>query len=302
VDETTILAAAGAGIVLILGYLAMSGGSGANEKRKNAIVNNGKPEKAGLFSFLKSEDNSNRRKQIEASLGDLEMRTKDKEKARKTLKSKLIQADWSMTAQTFTIISVILGVLTAAGAFFAKAPLPVVGGIGVVVGFGLPRWFLSMIVTRRQKQFTEHFSDAMDIIVRGVRTGLPLGDCLKIIAHESPEPVQTEFRLVVEAEGVGVPIETCLERMYDRMPLSEVKFFSTVLNIQRTTGGNLGEALANLSNVLRGRKIAAGRYGARDHDGAGLYDRAVHDENRSPKPYDRRGNDGLRDVGHAQND
>ena len=254
-DESTILAVAGAGIVLILGYLAMSGGSGANEKRKNAIVNSGRPEKAGLFSFLKSEDNSNRRKQIEASLGDLEMRTKNKEKARKTLKSKLIQADWSMTAQTFTIISVILGVLAAAGAFFAKVPLFVVGGIGVVVGFGLPRWFLGMVVTRRQKKFTEHFSDAMDIIVRGVRTGLPLGDCLKIIAHESPEPVQTEFRLVVEAEGVGVPIETCLERMYDRMPLSEVKFFSTVLNIQRTTGGNLGEALANLSNVLRGRKM-----------------------------------------------
>jgi len=179
VDETTILAAAGAGIVLILGYLAMSGGSGANEKRKNAIVNNGKPEKAGLFSFLKSEDNSNRRKQIEASLGDLEMRTKDKEKARKTLKSKLIQADWSMTAQTFTIISVILGVLTAAGAFFAKAPLPVVGGIGVVVGFGLPRWFLSMIVTRRQKQFTEHFSDAMDIIVRFCAAVKCLGKRLK---------------------------------------------------------------------------------------------------------------------------
>ncbi len=254
-DESTILAAAGAGIVLILGYLAMSGGSGANAKRKNAIVNSGKPVKSGIFAFLKSEDNSNRRKQIEASLGDLEMRTRDKEKARKTLKAKLIQADWSMTAQTFMMVSVILGVIAAAGAFLAKAPLLIVAGIGIVVGFGLPRWFLNMVVTRRQKKFTEHFSDAMDIIVRGVRTGLPLGDCLKIIAHESPEPVQTEFRLVVEAEGVGVPIETCLERMYDRMPLSEVKFFSTVLNIQRSTGGNLGEALANLSNVLRGRKM-----------------------------------------------
>jgi len=248
VDESTILAVAGAGIVLILGYLAMSGGSGANEKRKNAIVNSGRPEKAGLFSFLKSEDNSNRRKQIEASLGDLEMRTKNKEKARKTLKSKLIQADWSMTAQTFTIISVILGVLAAAGAFFAKVPLFVVGGIGVVVGFGLPRWFLGMVVTRRQKKFTEHFSDAMDIIVRGVRTGLPLGDCLKIIAHESPEPVQTEFRL-------------------DDY-----------------------------------RRLAAGRYGARDHDGTGLHDRALYDENRSQKSDDRRGDDGLRNIGHAQND
>lgn len=254
-DDSTLLAVAGAAMVLILGYLAMSGGSGANEKRKNAIVNKGKAEKPGMFAFLKGEDNSNRRKQIEASLGDLEARTRNKEKARKTLKAKLIQADWKMTAQTFMIISIIMGVVAFAIAYLLKVPLLVNIGIGVVVGFGLPRWYLGMVVTRRQKKFTEHFSDAMDIIVRGVRTGLPLGDCLKIIAHESPEPIQTEFRLVVEAEGVGVPIETCLDRMYDRVPLSEVKFFSTVLNIQRSTGGNLGEALANLSSVLRGRKM-----------------------------------------------
>ena len=84
---------------------------------------------------------------------------------------------------------------------------------------------------------------------------MPLGDCLKIIAHESPDPLGAEFRRVVEGEGLGIPIDVCLDQMYERMPISEVNFFSTVLNIQKTTGGNLGEALANLSNVLRGRKI-----------------------------------------------
>lgn len=103
--------------------------------------------------------------------------------------------------------------------------------------------------------FTAHFADAMDIIVRGVRTGLPLGDCLKIIAHESPDPLGAEFRRVVEGESLGIPIEICLEQLHERMPISEVSFFATVLNIQKTTGGNLGEALSNLSNVLRGRKI-----------------------------------------------
>ncbi len=254
-DDSTILAIAGAGMVLILGYLAIGSGNGASEKRKSAIVNSGKTEKGGLFSFLKSEDNSNRRKQIEASLGDLELRTKNKEKARKSLRSKLVQADWKMTPQTFMIMSVVMGIAAAGIALFFKLSPLIIGGLGIVVGFGLPRWILGTVITRRQKKFTEHFSDAMDIIVRGVRTGLPLGDCLKIIAHESPEPVQKEFRLVVEAEGVGVPIEACLERMYDRIPLSEVKFFATVLNIQKSTGGNLGEALANLSSVLRGRKM-----------------------------------------------
>jgi len=121
--------------------------------------------------------------------------------------------------------------------------------------FGLPRFILNAAINRRQRKFTAHFADAMDIIVRGVRTGLPLGDCLKIIAHESPDPLGAEFRRVVEGESLGIPIEVCLEQLYERMPISEVNFFSTVLNIQKTSGGNLGEALANLSNVLRGRKI-----------------------------------------------
>lgn len=255
IDQSTLLAALGALMVLAVGWIAMSGDGGANKKRQDAIVNRGRPEKKGAFSFLKGEDNTSRRKQIEASLGDLEARTKDKAKARKTLKSKLIQANWKLTPQSFWLISFGLGAIVGGGCFALGVPVLQTVGAAVITGFGLPQWVLSAAITRRQKKFTENFSDAMDIIVRGVRTGLPLGDCLKIIAHESPEPVQTEFRLVVEAEGVGVPIETCLERMYDRIPLSEVKFFATVLNIQRSTGGNLGEALSNLSSVLRGRKM-----------------------------------------------
>jgi len=125
------------------------------------------------------------------------------------------------------------------------------------MGFGLPRWVLSMAINKRQKKFVYNFADAMDIIVRGIRTGLPLGDCLKIIAHESPSPIKEEFLRVVEAENVGVPIDICLEQMYERMPVSEVNFFATVLNIQRQTGGNLGESLQNLASVLRGRKLLA---------------------------------------------
>ena len=128
-------------------------------------------------------------------------------------------------------------------------------GLALVAGFGLPRFILMSAINRRQAKFTAHFADAMDIIVRGVRTGLPLGDCLKIIAHESPEPLGGEFRKVVEGESVGMPIEICLEQMFERMPISEVNFFATVLNIQKTTGGNLGESLSNLSKVLRGRKM-----------------------------------------------
>ncbi len=204
---------------------------------------------------LKVEDTGNRRKQIEESLGKIEERQKSKKKKAKTIESRIMQADWSMKPQTFMVMSVILAVIFGTLPFVLGLPLIACGALAFVMGFGLPRFILNSAIDRRQKKFTSHFADAMDIIVRGVRTGLPLGDCLKIIAHESPAPLGTEFRRVVEGESLGIPIEVCLEQMHERMPISEVNFFATVLNIQKTTGGNLGEALANLSNVLRGRKI-----------------------------------------------
>jgi len=241
--------------VLIVGYLILdSGGSSPNKRVGQLGLTRDKDQKS-TFSFLKMDETSNRRKSIESSLAELEKDQKSKSKKRKTLKAKLVHANSKMSAQTFTIISVVLGLVIAAiPIFFGLSPL-ISAGVGFVLGLGLPRLILNVIITRRQKKFTFYFADAMDIIVRGVRTGLPLGDCLRMIAHESPEPVRTEFMRLVEGESVGVPLELCIERMYDRMPLSEVNFFGTVLAIQRSTGGNLGESLDNLSKVLRGRKL-----------------------------------------------
>jgi len=149
----------------------------------------------------------------------------------------------------------VIAILVAGISFVLGAPPLFIAGAAIVVGFGFPRFILNAAIGRRQKKFTGSFADAMDIIVRGVRTGLPLGDCLKIIAHESPDPLGAEFRRVVEGEALGIPVEVCLEQLYERMPIPEVNFFATVLNIQKTTGGNLGESLSNLSNVLRGRKL-----------------------------------------------
>lgn len=255
-EQGTLMGLAGIGFVVLLGMLLLGGNESSTAKKRKASLTTGQGTSKGMFSFLKADNGeSSRRKQIEQSLGDLESRKKNNEKARKQLKSLLVQADWTVTAQTFTLVSVAIGIVAAGLAFLFKAPIWIVVAAGVVVGFGVPRWILSMAISRRHKKFSHNFSDAMDIIVRGVRTGLPLGDCMKMIAHESPEPIRTEFAHLVEAEAVGVPIETCLDRMYERVPLPEVKFFATVLNIQRSTGGNLGEALANLSNVLRGRKM-----------------------------------------------
>ena len=204
---------------------------------------------------LKVEDSGNRRKQIEETLGKIEERQKSKKKKAKTIESRMMQADWSMKPQTFMIISFVLAIVFGGGTFILGLPPLACGALAFVMGFGFPRFILNGAITRRQKKFTASFADAMDIIVRGVRTGLPLGDCLKIIAHESPDPLGTEFRRVVEGESLGIPIEVCLDQLHERMPIPEVSFFSTVLSIQKTSGGNLGEALANLSAVLRGRKV-----------------------------------------------
>mgnify|MGYP000382863877 CR=1 FL=1 len=254
-DDATLLALAAAFGILCLGFLLMGGEESSAEKRVRSLGLDGRAEKGGMLSFMKKEDDNSRRKQIEDSLTEIEKRQKSKKKQNKSLKARLIQADWKIDAKVFMMVCGALVCVTGFITYLIK-PTPlfiVLASLGV--GLGIPMKVLQFSISRRQKKFTESFADAMDIIVRGVRTGLPLGDCLKIIAHEAPEPVRGEFVKVVEGESVGVPIDVCLERMYERMPISEVNFFATVLNIQKTTGGNLGEALGNLSKVLRGRKL-----------------------------------------------
>ena len=255
-DTSTVLIAVVvamlAGAVWML--FAGDGGEERTRSRMKAAVGKEGKEKGGL-SFLKKDDGNTRRRQIEESLGKIEEEQKDKAKQRKSLKGRLLQANWTTTPQTYLLISLAIGLVTGAVVFLltGKALFALGGAAGA--GYVLPRMALNRAIAKRQKKFLMGFADAMDIIVRGVRSGLPLGDCLKVIAHESPEPVSGEFKLVVQGEQVGVPLEICLERMYERMPLPEINFFNTVLNIQRSSGGNLGEALDNLSGVLRGRKV-----------------------------------------------
>lgn len=240
---------------VIAGFILLSGESSEKARKRVAEVSGNKKE--STFAFMKKEDQqSSRRKQIEESLSQMEQAQKDKTKQRKSLKSRLIQANWSMAPQTYWIMSLVIGLMVSGLVFlFFPSRVVILVGAGIGCGYVFPRMALNMAIKRRQKKFLNGFPDAMDIIVRGVRSGLPLGDCLKVIAHESPEPIAGEFKLVVQGEQVGVPIDVCLERLYERMPLPEVNFFATVLAIQKSSGGNLGEALGNLSAVLRGRKL-----------------------------------------------
>ena len=193
-----------------------------------------------------------RRKQVQDTVKELE--AKNKARARIDLRTRIQRAGFTFKPRTFYLISIATGFLGFIVVLLAGSPLWVGLLAGFVAAVGLPRFFLKKAAERRQAKFILEFANAIDIIVRGVKTGLPLGDCLQIIANESPEPVKSAFVDIVEQQRVGIPLSQAFERMYERMPLQEVNFFSIVIAIQSQTGGNLAEALSNLSQVLRSRQ------------------------------------------------
>jgi tight adherence protein B len=227
-----------------------------NSKRVLASVKSARASAPGRGD--QNSEAARRRKQVQASLKEAE-RKQAQSVPKPTLPVLLQQADWSMEPSTFLVITGVLGVVAGFVFMLMGYSWYVALGAGAAVGFGFPRWFLMFSVKRRMKAFVNEFANAIDVIVRGVKSGLPLNECLKIIANEAADPVGPEFRSIVEGLKVGVSLEDGLKRMYQRMPLTEVNFFQIVLVIQQKTGGNLAEALGNLSGVLRDRKRLQGK-------------------------------------------
>ncbi len=195
-----------------------------------------------------------RRQSTQDALKEMAQNEKQSRQRRFSVKGLLEQAGLATTPTTFWIISGVVGAVLGVAGLIIQGPIGAV--MGAFIGFlGLPRWGLKFLVGQRQKKFGSQLADGIDIIVRGVKSGLPLNQCLRIIADESPEPLKIEFKGLCDSQTMGVPLDQCLQRMYDRMPLSEVNFFAIVLIIQQKTGGNLSESLGNLSSVLRSRKL-----------------------------------------------
>lgn len=239
-----------AAIIYILAYPLLSG-STRTEKRIQGVTEN-KTKRA--VRNAQAEQISNRRRQVADTLKDLEQKQKQREKL--TMRKRLERAGLDITPRIFWLASIVAG--TALGAItFVSLPgmTPLISlAVAFVGAFGLPRWIVTRMIKRRQAKFLDEFANSIDVIVRGVKSGLPLNECLNIIARESPSPIKEEFKELVEQQRVGVPLSECFERMMERMPLSEVNFFAIVISIQQQAGGNLSEALGNLSGVLRDRK------------------------------------------------
>ena len=201
-------------------------------------------------------DVTKRRKAVQESLKDIEVKNKTRERntMRPPLKIQIKQAGLSTSMQRFYLYSIISGLVLTLAAYSIRMPLYLIPAVALVGTVGLPRFIIAFLRKRRVKHFLEEFPNALDIIVRAVKSGLPLNDGIRLIATESREPVRGEFRRIIEAQQVGMPIPEAAMRMTETMPCPEAGFFGIVIQIQSQAGGNLSEALGNLSRVLRDRK------------------------------------------------
>lgn len=171
------------------------------------------------------------------------------------LREQLAQANvglglWSYLAFSLGLAALIFVALRVA------AGLPSVwAALGaVILGIGAPKLVVTVLAKRRLGKFTGQFADAIDVVVRGIRSGLPLGECVAIVGREMPDPLGAEFRQVYESQRLGLTLHEALSRAIERMPTPELRYFATVTAIQQQTGGNLADTLAKLSEILRARK------------------------------------------------
>ena len=249
---------------LALAFLATAGIGGLAWVFLYPLLSGEKKAEGRRASIAKSEpvaarqtqkDQRTRREQVEGSLKEVEARrAKD---AKVTLTTRLTQAGLDWEPRKFMIVSGILAVAAFAAAMLGGGgPLGAVG-LAFAAGFGLPRWMLSFLKKRREKAFLRALPDAVDVIVRGIKAGLPLFESLKVVAADSPEPLRSEFSAIIETQAIGMPLGEACGRLFERMPVPEANFFGIVIAIQQKSGGNLSEALGNLSKVLRDRKKMA---------------------------------------------
>jgi len=239
-----------AGLGLAFTGPSAAGASAVNNKRLKAVA----AEKPG---GKRSSSVDQRRRATEASLKALRAQA-DEHKAKaqpKRLEDQIEQAGLTMSVPAFYVGSALLGAGIGVAAMVMGAQIYVAAGAAFVAGFGLPRWLLDMLRKGRFKKITEQFADAIDVIVRGVKSGLPLNECLRVIARESPDPLRAEFARMNDNLVMGMQLDAAMQKLYTRVPIPEVNFFGIVLAIQQKAGGNLSEALGNLSTVIRSRRL-----------------------------------------------
>jgi tight adherence protein B len=254
-----VLASASIGGVLFALFQPRFAGGSPLDRRVEAI--------AGVrISTVRAADglaDKARKRSVASTLREDDERQKGSElrKYKPSLAIRLRQANLGWTPRKYYLISAGVGGALFLAWFAIVGPV-VAAVLGVAGGLLLPHLYVGFRRRRRLERFRTLFPDAIDVIVRGIKSGVPLGDCLKIVASEAAEPVKGEFKTLVEDQALGLPLGEAVQRLPERIPIPEASFFAIVIAVQSRTGGNLSEALGNLSGVLRDRKKMLGKIAA----------------------------------------
>lgn len=236
-------------VIVSLGLMNSLYGPRARLERRLDTVGNGP---IGMRDKGAKVQSGMRRKDIEARLKVAEQ-MKHQSRGYK-LQEKLIQAGLKTSPQRYYAYSALSALIFTAFVYGVSGIVYTIPAALLVGGFGIPRFILRNMVNRRLKKFTSNFANAIDLIVRGVKTGMTVAECLSVVGKEMPDPIGLEFRHITESIQMGVTLEECLNRMVSRVPSNETRFFAIVLITQQATGGNLADTLAKLANILRDRK------------------------------------------------
>jgi tight adherence protein B len=225
-------------------------GSNRADKRINALQGDVRANRQ-VAETVRNRDT--RRKQIQDTL-KAQNDQLSKTKRRVPLQDQLYQAGMKIQAKDWIRNQIIIGVVLAVVCWLLQVDWYFALIFGAAGGYLLPKFWMSRRRKRHQAAYLDELPNAVEAIVRGVKSGLPLNDSMRLVAKEAKEPIKSEFQKVLDQQTMGKSTSEAIQTLFDRMPLPEVNFFVVVITVQQQAGGNLSEALGNLARVLRNRK------------------------------------------------
>jgi len=235
---------------LALAFVPSLIGSSRADKRMKALQGDIQANRRAAETVRTRED---RRKQIQQTLR-VQNETLGKAKRRVPLQDQIYQAGMKIRARAWITNLVIVGAVITVICFFLQVPIYLCPVFGTAVGYLGGRFWLGRKRKKHQNAYLDELPNAVEAIVRGVKSGLPLNDSMRLVSKEAKEPIKSEFARVIDQQALGKSTTEAIQMLFERMPLPEVNFFVVVISVQQQAGGNLSEALGNLSKVLRNRK------------------------------------------------
>lgn len=223
--------------------------SGRADKRMQSLKNPGTVKTVDREGRLREE---RRREMLQNVQQQVNQAKKDAKRI--SLDARIYQAGMKIKKGAFIRNSVILGIGLFAILFVLQVPLIFAAVISLSIAYLGPRWWVNRKRRKFQSKFLDELPNAIEAMVRGVKSGLPLNDSIRVVAKEVKEPVRSEFAKVLDNQAMGNTMEEAIKSIYKRVPLPEVNFLVVVVTVQSQSGGNLSEALANLARVLRDRR------------------------------------------------